>query len=214
MAVATIERRPLGALSRAGIVVAMHAAALYVFASAFGLVPGVADIPPEIELAAVPDKTVPDDRPEKIEYKPDAPQIVQVPFPEVFPEFDLGETSISAQLVEPDKIVIETGSALPKELLVGVKRDPRNLPTQPRYPPEMIRLGKEGVVEVEILVNPDGRVGDARILKSSGFSAFDNATMDEARRKWRFKPATRDGVPYAQWTRQRVVFELKDLKNQ
>lgn len=211
MAVATIERRPLGALSRAGIVVAMHAAALYVFARAFGLVPGVAEVPPDIELAIVEERTIPVDTPEKIDYKPDAPQIAQVPIPIIddFPDYDFGETAITAQLVEPGEI-IDKGSALPKEVLVGVTRDPRNLPTQPRYPPEMIRLGKEGVVEVEILVNPDGRVGEARILRSSGFSAFDNATMEEARRKWRFKPATRDGVPYAQWTRQRVVFELKN----
>jgi protein TonB len=210
MAVATIEKRSLGALSRAGVVVAMHAAALLVFARAFGLVPGVAEVPPDIELATVPDRTIPDDLPEKVEYKPDAPQIVQVPFPEVFPEFDLGETAITAQLVEPDRIDFDKGSAEVKPALVGVMRDPRHPPTQPPYPAEMIRLGKEGVVEVEILVNPDGRVAEARILKSSGFSAFDRSTMEEARRKWRFKPATRDGVPYAQWTRQRVVFELKD----
>jgi protein TonB len=210
MAVATLERRPLGALSRAGIVVAMHAAALFVFARAFGLVPGVADVPDDIVLAQVPDHTVPDDPMEKVEYKPDAPQIAQVPIPEVFPDYEVADTGITAQVLEPDKLVFETGSALPKEVLVGVTRDPRNLPTQPPYPAEMIRLGKEGVVIIEVLVNPDGRVGDARIFSSSGFSAFDRSTMDEARRKWRFKPATRDGVPYARWIRQRVVFQLKN----
>ncbi len=209
MAVATVERRPLGALSRAGIVVAMHAAALFVFARAFGLVPGVAEIPPDIELAIVEERVKPVDPPEIIEYKPDAPQIAQVPIPIEFPQYDFGEAAITAQLVEPD-LIIEKGSALPREVLVGVTRDPHNLPSQPRYPPEMIRLGKEGVVIVEILVNPDGRVGEARIHKSSGFAAFDNATVDEARRKWRFKPATLDGVPRAQWIRQRVVFELKN----
>jgi TonB family protein len=210
MAVATIERRPLGALSRAGIVVAMHAAALFVFARAFGLVPGVADIPPEIELARVPDEIKIADKVPKPEYKPEYDTIAQVPKPEILLEFDLGETAITAELREPEKIDIDKGSAEVKPALVGVMRDPRNPPTQPPYPAEMIRLGKEGVVEVEILVNPDGRVAEARILKSSGFSAFDRVTVDEARRKWRFKPATRDGEPYAQWTRQRVVFELRN----
>jgi protein TonB len=209
MAVATIERRPLGALSRAGIVVAMHAAALFVFARAFGLVPGVAEAPPDIVVADVPVEPRVDEKVPKPEYKPEYDTIAQVPTPDIRLDFDLGEAAITAQLVEPD-LIIDKGSALPKEVLVGVTRDPRNLPTQPPYPAEMIRLGKEGVVIVEVLVNPDGRVGDARIVSSSGFSAFDRSTMDEARRKWRFKPATRDGVPYAQWIRQRVVFQLKD----
>jgi hypothetical protein len=34
--------------------------------------------------------------------------------------------------------------------------------------------------------------------------------MEEARRKWRLLPAMRDGEPYAQWHRLRVVFNLKD----
>jgi periplasmic protein TonB len=211
MAVAIVEKRSLGALSRAGVVVAMHAAALFVFARAFGLVPGVADVPDDLVLAQVPDTPIPDDPPEPVPFKPDAAQIAQVPIPVTFPDYDFGESAITAVLTDPGDIVIDgTGSADPEPVLVKVMRDPRNPPTQPPYPTEMIHKGKEGVVEVEILVNPDGRVGEARILKSSGFSAFDNATMEEARRKWRFKPATRDGVPYAQWTRQRVVFELKN----
>ena len=209
MAVATVERRPLGALSRAGVVVAMHAAALFVFARAFGIVPGVAEVPPDIDIVKVQEPTKTEVPPPKLRYEPEYETLATVPKPVIDLDFDLGETGITAQLVEPG-LEIETGSAVPKEVLVGVTRDPRNLPTQPRYPPEMIRLGKEGVVIVEILVNPDGRVGEARILKSSGFAAFDNATMDEARRKWRFKPATLDGVPRAQWIRQRVVFELKN----
>jgi protein TonB len=210
MAAATIEKPSLGALSRAGIVVAMHAAALFVFARAFGLVPGVTDIPPEIELARVPDEIKTDDQAPKPEYRAEYDTTVQVPKPEILLEFDLGETAITAELVEPDKIDFEKGTAEVKPALVGVMRDPRNPPTQPPYPAEMIRLGKEAVVDVEVLVNPDGRVAAARVLNSSGFSAFDRVTLEEARRKWRFKPATRDGVPYAQWTRQRVVFQLKN----
>ena len=66
------------------------------------------------------------------------------------------------------------------------------------------------VVGIEVLVNPNGRVGDARIFRSSGFSAFDRSTLEEAKRKWRFLPATRDGVPEAKWHRLQVVFRLKN----
>jgi protein TonB len=63
-------------------------------------------------------------------------------------------------------------------------------------------------VDVEIYVMPDGRVGDARIVKSSGFERLDQVTLDEARRSWRMLPATRNGEPFAQWHRLRVVFKL------
>jgi TonB family protein len=53
-----------------------------------------------------------------------------------------------------------------------------------------------------------GRVGDARIVKSTGFPALDQSALDEAKRKWRLTPATRDGVPFAQWHRLRVTFKL------
>jgi len=57
-------------------------------------------------------------------------------------------------------------------------------------------------------VLPNGRVGDARVLKTSGFEDFDRAAIQEARRSWRLKPATRDGTPVAQWYSLRVVFKL------
>ena len=56
---------------------------------------------------------------------------------------------------------------------------------------------------------PNGRVGDARIVRSSGFERS-TVTLDEARRNWRLLPATRDGEPFAQWHRLRVVFKLKN----
>ena len=52
-------------------------------------------------------------------------------------------------------------------------------------------------------------IGDARIVRSSGYELFDRATLSEARRNWRLLPATRDGEPFAQWYRLRVVFKLK-----
>ena len=117
---------------------------------------------------------------------------------------------IEAEVVPPEKIDFiprEEGRAV---TLLGVRRDPTHPLTQPPYPAPMIRGNYEGVVEVEVFVQPDGRVADARIVKSSGFDAFDRATLDEARRRWRLLPASRDGVPYAQWERQRVVFKLED----
>ena len=57
---------------------------------------------------------------------------------------------------------------------------------------------------------PNGRVGDARVVKSTGFEELDLAALAEAKRNWRLLPATRDGEPIAQWHRLRVTFKLNE----
>ena len=94
--------------------------------------------------------------------------------------------------------------------IVSVRADPRHPLTQPMYPPTDQRLGNQGSVDIEIYVLPNGRVGDARVLRSSGFERLDQSALDEARRRWRMLPATRDGEPVAQWHSLRVVFKLKN----
>jgi protein TonB len=102
------------------------------------------------------------------------------------------------------------GSAEVVPTIVNVRADPRYPLTHPPYPPSDRRLGNEGSVDIEIYVLPDGRVGDARVIRSSGFERMDQSALDEARRRWRLMPATRDGEPFAQWHRLRVKFELRN----
>jgi protein TonB len=101
-----------------------------------------------------------------------------------------------------------TGETFQGPVLVGVRPDARYPLTQPVYPAQLIREGKTGSADVEVYVLPTGRVGDARIVRSSGFESLDQSTLTEAKRKWRLLPATRDGVPIAQWHRLRVTFKL------
>jgi protein TonB len=74
----------------------------------------------------------------------------------------------------------------------------------------MIREGNQGTIEVEVFVQPDGRVADARVLKSTGYAELDLAAIAEAKRNWRLIPATQDGKPIAQWHRLRVTFKLNE----
>src|SRR5437879_3483898 len=64
----------------------------------------------------------------------------------------------------------------------------------PPYPLVARRLGKEGVVLLEVLVAPDGRAADVRMIRSSGFAPLDESAMTTVRERWRFVPARRDGV--------------------
>lgn len=79
---------------------------------------------------------------------------------------------------------------------------------QPPYPPGKQRLGEEGVVVVRVLVGPDGRVKQVEPVDAPD-EAFYKVTAQQAFRKWRFKPATRDGVPVEGWRTMTVRFELE-----
>ena len=207
MAIA-VERRPLGALGRMGMVAALHVAALYVIARSVGLVSVELEKPPivasVIETPTIKEPPPPLPRLERIEQES---VVLPQPIIDIPMDVDL-EGPITAEFKPLTDLQFESGTAEPE--LIAVRTDPRSPPSQPPYPAEMIRMDKEGVVGVEVLVSPNGRVADARIFKSSGFSAFDRSTLDEAKRRWRFLPATRDGVPEARWHRLQVVFKLKN----
>jgi TonB family protein len=65
--------------------------------------------------------------------------------------------------------------------------------TMPSYPPAAF---SPGVVLAEVLITPDGSVGDLTILRSA--PPFDTAALD-ALRTWRFRPARLDGAPVASY---------------
>ena len=65
----------------------------------------------------------------------------------------------------------------------------------PPYPLVARRLGKEGVVLLAVVVAPDGRAADVRVLRSSGFAPLDDSAVTTVRERWRFIPARREGAP-------------------
>jgi protein TonB len=80
----------------------------------------------------------------------------------------------------------------------------------PPYPMIARRLGKEGVVLLEVLVAPDGRAADVRLLKSSGFTPLDDSAMTTVRERWRFVPARRGGTPVESRVTVPIRFRLQD----
>ncbi|MBX9814409.1 MAG: hypothetical protein A4S12_10895 [Proteobacteria bacterium SG_bin5] len=104
-----------------------------------------------------------------------------------------------------------TVEAKPKPpLLVPPMVDPRYAASfQPDYPAGEIRLEREGVVIVGVLIGTDGRVKALEPVSATS-EEFLAATRRRAFTAWRFKPATRDGVAYEEWKQMRVTFTLKD----
>jgi protein TonB len=73
--------------------------------------------------------------------------------------------------------------------------------------PEAVLGAPEGRVRLRLLVRADGTVGSVEVLVSSGFPELDRAAQD-ALRRWRFEPATRDGVPIDAYYLVWVTFEV------
>lgn len=78
---------------------------------------------------------------------------------------------------------------------------------QPPYPAGKIRNEEEGVVVVRVLIGPDGRVKRVEKVEAAD-DAFYQATLQQALKRWRFKPATRDGVAVEGWRTMTVRFEI------
>ncbi len=68
----------------------------------------------------------------------------------------------------------------------------------PDYPAVSVRMGEEGVVDLEFLIDLDGRVADSRIAGSSGHPRLDEAART-ALALCRFTPGTVDGKPERSW---------------
>lgn len=59
----------------------------------------------------------------------------------------------------------------------------------PSYPPEAMRAGTAGEVQVEFTVGTDGSVTAARVVNSTPRRVFDRAALDAVQR-WRFQPVS------------------------
>jgi protein TonB len=81
--------------------------------------------------------------------------------------------------------------------------------TAPGYPSSARRMGEQGQVRLDVHVGADGVVIEVQMRESSGSAALDRSAM-EAVRKWRFRPATVDGQPVAEWYRNwEWIFRLE-----
>jgi protein TonB len=95
------------------------------------------------------------------------------------------------------------------DVIVMPKANKRRPNTIPNYPPTSRRLGETGVVTLQIYVNEEGKVVDARVAKSSGFERLDQAAVKHVKRAWRFMPGTKNGKAFATWMTVPVRFVLK-----
>ena len=127
-------------------------------------------------------------------------QVVSDPLP-FTPPIDVAGTGTGTVAVDPPK---------PPPLLVQPGIDPRYAADfQPGYPSEERRAGREGRVVVRVLIGADGRVKQVERINATS-DAFYRATLDRALARWRFRPATRDGVAVEAWKTMSLSFVLEN----
>jgi len=113
-------------------------------------------------------------------------------------EAEVTATTIDAtNVVEVVRRTDETDIPVVPFWKVEVKPKPINIPV-PTYPDMARTAGIEGSAVVEALVDVDGSVADARILKPSGNASLDQAAVDAAMRA-KFSPAMQRDKPVRVW---------------
>jgi protein TonB len=77
----------------------------------------------------------------------------------------------------------------------------------PTFPASALGRGLSGWVDLQFVVRSDGLVSDVTITGAEPVGIFEQAAVD-AVRKWRYKPAQRDGHAVDQRARLRMKFAL------
>lgn len=124
-----------------------------------------------------------------------------------------------AEIIAPDltemagggDIVVDIDDYIPEQgEFIPVENPPEMIYKEtPQYPRLAKQAGIEGDVWVHALVMKDGTVKEAKVGKSSGTAALDEAAV-EAAMKNRFKPGIQNGRPVNCWVTYKVEFDLSD----
>jgi len=166
--------------------------------------------PPPVPLAEPPPKLA--EKPPEPVKPPEPPrQMAEAP-----PERRLPPRQSATQTAAPQPVRLNAALQGMESLkLEGRTTPPEALDNarnrHPNYPESSRRRGEQGVVLVELFVDPSGRVAEVRLLESSGFAALDAATLG-ALRDWRFRPAERAGLPVAARIIHPVHFRLETAR--
>lgn len=196
------------------LVVIIHVLFFWVLASGLG-----AKVV-EVVMGPVETKII-EEKPDEDKPPPPPPQLDQpppyVPPPEVSieipvetgPSTAITNTTSERPVAAPAPVAPAAPAHQPVKTLPSTQGRGARI-TQPEYPPASRRAGEAGTVTLAAYVLETGKVGEIKIVKSSGFDKLDQAAVQEVQRNWRFVPGKEDGKPVAMWHTFQVTFRLTD----
>jgi len=79
---------------------------------------------------------------------------------------------------------------------------------EPTIPDDLRYDAVDKTTVVEFVVDPNGSPTDIKVATSCGIEALDKAAVESVK-KWKFRPATRDGEPIARTIRLNVEFKVE-----
>lgn len=132
---------------------------------------------------------------------PDAP-IAEIAPPEPLPVEIAPEVPVQAE----NAAAITTA---PQEAVPAAKSFSIQSRVDPTYPPASRRAGEQGRVLLELIVGPNGKPTEVKILRSSGFPMLDESAV-MAVRKWKFS-VNNGGSAYSR-LQLPVTFKLETVQ--
>src|SRR5687768_3407623 len=106
--------------------------------------------------------------------------------------------------------VDQGGGVPPGEIAQGLTPPALVKEVKPSYTAEAMRARIQGVVGLECVIETDGRVGEATVIRSLDAVHGLDAQAIKAVKQWRFKPAMRDGKPVRTAVAIEMSFTLRD----
>jgi TonB family protein len=106
---------------------------------------------------------------------------------------------------------VTSANALPPpsaDTIVQAADLPRSRTVPPVYPPAAANEGKEGWVDIEFVINPDGVPQDLVVRDANPRRIFDRAALN-AVKQWRWEPILEGNVAVAKRATLRVRFQLR-----
>lgn len=80
---------------------------------------------------------------------------------------------------------------------------------RPVYPQGRLNAGEESWVELNFMVDSEGKTYEIVVTDSIGDNSFKNAAI-RAVKQWRYRPASYNGKNIDAGTRQKVIFQIED----
>ncbi len=120
---------------------------------------------------------------------------------------DIEEENIIIEAPEEENIQIEDEVLPQPDEFVPFEVEPKpTTPISPEYPELARKAGIEGTVWVKILIDKQGLVRDAMVVRGVG-AGLDESAVKEIKRTI-YTPAIQNNRPVAVWVMQRVIFRL------
>jgi protein TonB len=196
-----------------GLVILLHVVIVY------ALVTGLAQRAVDVIRTPIETRIIAESKPETPP-PPPPPPLQLTPPPPAFvppPEIQIAKPppppkSTAITVVTPVKPVAPPPAPAPAPVAEPVRVQPHidaGRSQQPEYPPTSRRMGEQGSVVLQVLVDTDGRVIDAKLLQSSGYDRLDQAALDGVKSDYRFVPGTVDGKPQQMWYTFKFNWKLR-----